>query len=146
MSPAALLLAVATLCDEPNDRYTAEYAVLRARFERVRSLGARTELPFPFYSASEGLLFDDEPWQYGTVEKAMSMSEEIVQFTIRYCTRPTADDRVIVGVRRLAAALDCGSLLPRKQACAIQGGSKLLHSYECPSSAPGGAWPYTWRS
>jgi len=115
MSPAALLLAIATLCHEPNDRYTAcvhyadsgevtqivvkpkridvvetltasEYAVLRARFERLRSLGTRTELPFPFYFASEGLLFDDEHWQYGTVEKAMSMSEEIVQFTIRYCT------------------------------------------------------------
>src|SRR4051794_257392 len=43
------------------------------------------------------------------------------------------------GVRRLAAALECGSLLPKKkprvsagparrQACALQGGSKLPHS------------------
>ena len=115
MSPAALLLAVATLCHEPNDRYTAcvhyadngevtqivvkpkridilqtlsttEYADLRARFEKLRSLGTRTELPFPFYFSSEGLLFDDEHWQYGTVEKAMSVKEEIVQFTINYCS------------------------------------------------------------
>lgn len=114
MSPAALLLAVATLCHEPNDRYTAcvhyagngevtqivvkpkridiletltvaEYADLRARFEKLRSLGVRTEPPFPFYFASEGLLFDDEQWQYGVVEKAMSTREVVVQFTIRYC-------------------------------------------------------------
>lgn len=110
----ALLLAVASLCHEPNERYTAcvdyadngevtrivvkpkridilqtltasEYAGLRAQFEKLRSLGTRTELPFPFYFASEGLLFDDEHWQYGTVEKAMSGKEEIVQFTIDYC-------------------------------------------------------------
>jgi len=28
-------------------------------------------------------------------------------------------------VRRLAAAVDCGSLLPRRQACALQGDSEL---------------------
>jgi hypothetical protein len=64
---------------------TSEYAELRARCEKLRSLGARTELPFPFYFSSEGMLFDDEHWQYGTVEKTMTMPEEIVAFTIRYC-------------------------------------------------------------
>jgi len=114
MSPATLLLALATLCHEPNDRYTAcvhyadsgevtqivvkpkridivetltasEYAELRAQSEKLRSLGKRTELPFPFYVASEGFLFDDEHWQYGTVEITMTIPEKIVAFTIRYC-------------------------------------------------------------
>ena len=33
-----------------------------------------------------------------------------------------------LGVRQLAAALECASLLARRQAAAIQGGSKLPHS------------------
>ena len=109
-----LLLAIGTICFAPNERYTAcvqyaadgqvaeiavkpdridrvetltasEYASLRATFEKMRPLGTRTELPFPFYYASEGLLFDEEHWQHGTVEKVLSIRED-VQFTIRYCS------------------------------------------------------------
>jgi hypothetical protein len=115
MTPAALLLAIGTICFAPNERYTAcvqyaadgqvseiavkpdridrvetltaaEYASLRATFEKMRPLGVRTVLPFPFYAASEGFLFDEEVRQQGTVEITMTSPENVVAFTIRYCS------------------------------------------------------------